>query len=112
MQGGNLWVYAFVTIGALFRFISKLYKQNENRWYYNTIRYTNFFDSDGKRIAKDDSVVYRNKIYEIYNDKGTWYLSDSHIGTDIKLEDAVMDNEGKIKVYFFNMGRRKEDDEA
>lgn len=71
-----------------------------------------FFCSDGKRIAKDDSVVYRNKIYEIYNDKGTWYLSDSHIGTDIKLEDAVMDNEGKIKVYFFNMGRRKEDDEV
>lgn len=112
MQGENLWVYAFVAIGALFRFISKLYKQNENRWYYNTIRYTNFFDSDGKRIAKDDSVVYRNKIYEIYNDKGTWYLSDSYIGTDIKLEDAVMDDEGKIKVYFFNMGRRKEDDEV
>ncbi len=39
-------------------------------------------------------------------------MSDSHIGTDIKLEDAVMDNEGKIKVYFFNMGRRKEDDEV
>lgn len=110
MQSENLWIYAFVVIGALFRFISKLYMQNKNKWYYNTIRYTSFFDSDGKRIAKDDSVVYRNKIYEIYNDKGTWYLSDSHMGTDIKLEDAVMDNEGKIKVYFFNMGRRKEDD--
>ena len=112
MQGENLWIYAFVAISALFRFIGKLYNQNENRWYYNTIRYTNFFDSDGKRIAKDDSVVYRNKIYEIYNDKGTWYLSDSRIGADIKLEDAVMDNEGKIRVYFFSMGRRNESEKV
>ena len=112
MHGENLWVYVFVVIGALFRFISKLYKQNENGWYYNTIRYTDFFDSDGKRIAKDDRVVYRNKIYKIYNDKGTWCLYDSNIGTDIKLEDAVMDNEGKIRVYFLNMERRKEDDEV
>lgn len=65
-----------------------------------------FFDSDGKRIAEDDSVVYRNRIYEIYNNKGIWYLSDSHIGRDIKLEDAVMDNEGKLRIYFFNMERR------
>ena len=106
MQGENLWIYVFVAIGALFRFVSKLYIQNENGWHYNTIRYTNFFDSDGKRIAEDDSVVYRNRIYEIYNNKGIWYLSDSHIGRDIKLEDAVMDNEGKLRIYFFNMERR------
>lgn len=107
MHRENLWIYAFVAISALLRFIGKVYRKNENRCYYNTIQYTNFFDSDGKRIAMDDSVVYRNKIYEIYNDKGTWYLSDFRIGTDIKLEDAVMDNEGKIRVYFFSMGRNE-----
>lgn len=110
MQDENLLIYAFIVIGALFRFISKVYMQNENRWYYNTIRYTDYFDSDGKRIAKEDRVVYRNKIYELYNEKGTWYLLDSHVRTDIKLENAVMDTEGKIKVYFFSMGRRNEND--
>lgn len=103
MQGENLLIYAFVAIGALVRFISKLYMQNENRWHYNTIPYTDYFDSDGRRIAKGDRVVYRNKIYKLYNDEGTWYLLDSDIRTDIKLENAVMDNEGKIKVYFISM---------
>lgn len=112
MQGMNLWIYVFVAISASLRFISKLYIQNKNRWYHNTIRYTNFLDSDGKRIAKDDSVVYRNRNYEIYNNKGIWYLSDSHIGRNIKLEDAVMDNEGKLRIYFFNMERRKEDNKV
>lgn len=112
MQGESLLIYAFIVIGALFRFVSKIYMQNENRWYYNTIRYTDYFDSDGKRIAEEDRVVYRNKIYGLYNEKGTWYLLDSHVGTDIKLENAVMDTEGKIKVYFFSMGRRNENDEV
>lgn len=99
IQGANLWIYAFVAIGALFRFISKLYIQNSNRWYSICRDYTDFFDSDGKRIAENDRVVYRNRIYKLYNAKGTWYLSDYSTSSDIKLEDAVMDNEGKIKVY-------------
>ena len=112
MQGENMLIYAFVVIGALFRFVSKLYIQNVSSWYYNTIQYTDYFDSDGKRIAKSDRVVYRNKIYELYNNKETWYLSDSHRETNIKLEDAVVDNDGKLKVYFLNMGRRNENNEV
>lgn len=112
MHGKNVFIYAFIIIGALYRFVKKIYIQNKNSWYYNTIRYTKYFDSDGKRIAQDDSVVYKNKIYELYNNEGTWYLQDFNKGTDIKLENAVADTEGKIRVYFFKMGRRKEEDEV
>ena len=104
MQGKNVFIYAFI--------IEKIYIQNKNCWYYNTIRYTNFFDSDGKRIAQNDSVVYRNKIYELCKSEGIWYLQDFNKLTDIKLENAVADMEGKIQVYFLKMGRRKEEDEV
>lgn len=112
MQGKNVFIYAFIIIGALYRFIEKIYIQNKNCWYYNTIRYTNFFDSDGKRIAQNDSVVYRNKIYELCKSEGIWYLQDFNKLTDIKLENAVADMEGKIQVYFLKMGIRKEEDEV
>lgn len=104
MQGENLCIYFFVVISAVSRFMWKLYIQNENIWYSNSIWYTKFVDSDGKRISKEDYVVYRNKIYKIYNDQGTWYLFDSGRKTNIKLEDAVIDNEGKLKVYTMHLG--------
>ena len=112
MQGKNVFIYAFIIIGALCGFIEEIYVQNKNGGYYNTIRYTNFFDSDGKRIAQNDSVVYRNKIYELCKSEGIWYLQDFNKLTDIKLENAVADMEGKIQVYFLKMGRRKEEDEV
>lgn len=108
MQRDSLLIYAFVVIGALLRFIKKVYIQNKNRRYYNRIPYTDYVDSDGKRIAEEDRVVYRNKIYKLYNWERTWYLKDFDVVTDIKLENAVMDREGRLRVWSFDMGRRNE----
>ena len=52
------------------------------------------------------------KIYELCKSEGIWYLQDFNKLTDIKLENAVADMEGKIQVYFLKMGRRKEEDEV
>lgn len=110
IYGGNLIVYIYIVLNVLIRFVGKVYLQNANDWYYHTIRYTEFFDLNGKRIAENDKVVYRNQIHNIYNDKGILWLED-YLGKRVtKLEDAVMDVDGQIKVYFYNMGKKREED--
>jgi len=83
-----------------------LYRQNENLSLLISYRYTDYFDSEGKRIAKEDKVIYRNKIYSLYKEEKNWYLVDNNITEKIKLQEAVIDKEGKIKVYFYGMGER------
>ena len=80
--------------------------QNENLSLLISYRYTDYFDSEGKRIAKKDKVIYRNKIYSLYKEEKNWYLVDNNITEKIKLQEAVIDKEGKIKVYFYGMGER------
>lgn len=104
----NTIVYAFIIIGFMFRTISKLYLQNKKNWYYITMNYTDYFDSNGKRIAQNDKVVYKNKIYKLDKVNGIWYLKDNYTKTDIKLEDAVADKEDNIKIHYYSMGRREE----
>lgn len=110
IYGDNLIVYAYIILNVLIRFIGKVHIQNSNMWYYHTMEYTKFFDSDGKRIAEDDDVVYRNQIYQLYREKRTWMLIDDSGREVAKLEDAVRDVEGKIKVCLIDMGKRKEDE--
>lgn len=50
-------------------------------------------------------MIYRNKIYSLYKEEKNWYLVDNNITEKIKLQEAVIDKEGKIKVYFYGMGR-------
>lgn len=104
MVGNNIIVYVLISAGAVFRFVKRMYIQNANRWCKMDIKYTQFFDSEGKRIAQDDEIVYRNKIYSLCRVNGTWYLSDNDLSEGIKLEDAVTDK-GGLKVYHFNMGK-------
>ena len=37
---------------------------NEDLSLLISYRYTDYFDSEGKRIAKEDKVIYRNKIFQ------------------------------------------------
>ena len=110
IYGNNVIVYIYIMLYVLIRFVGKIHLHNKNAWYYSTITYTNFFDWDGKRIAEDDKVVYRNQIHRIYNNKGVWWVQDYSGKSTTKLEDAVMDAEGKLKVYYHNMGRKKQED--
>lgn len=105
IQTRNIIIYFYITISVLFTFIVKLYRQNENLSLLISYRYTDYFDSEGKRIAKEDKVIYRNKIYSLYKEEKNWYLVDNNITEKIKLQEAVIDKEGKIKVYFYGMGR-------
>ena len=92
-------------VSILLTFIVKLYRQNENLSLLISYRYNDYFDSEGKRIAKEDKVIYRNKIYSLYKEEKEWYLVDKTT-EKIKLQEAVIDKEGKIKVYFYGMGER------
>ena len=102
IQTRNIIIYFYITISVLFTFIVKLYRQNENL----SLLISDYFDSEGKRIAKEDKVIYRNKIYSLYKEEKNWYLVDNNITEKIKLQEAVIDKEGKIKVYFYGMGER------
>lgn len=106
IQTRNIIIYFYITISVLFTFIVKLYRQNEKLSLLISYRYTDYFDSEGKRIAKEDKVIYRNKIYSLYKEEKNWYLVDNNITEKIKLQEAVIDKEGKIKVYFYGMGER------
>ena len=105
IQTRNIIIYFYITISVLFTFIVKLYRQNEDLSLLISYRYTDYFDSEGKRIAKEDKVIYRNKIYSLYKEEKDWYLVDNTT-EKIKLQEAVIDKEGKIKVYFYGMGER------
>lgn len=107
-------------------FAQWLYAKNKNYWYFAHIKYTPYFDCDGKRIAQKDSVIYYGRLYNIYlldveersvfiaeEERGyrkkEWYLSKSDSGIickEILLEDAVRDEQGKIKVYEYGMGEK------
>ena len=50
-------------------------------------------------------MIYRNKIYSLYKEEKDWYLVDN-TREKIKRQEAVIDKEGKIKVYFYGMGER------
>jgi hypothetical protein len=106
IQTRNIIIYFYITISVLFTFKVKLYRQNENLSLLISYRYTDYFDSEGKRIAKEDKVIYRNKIYSLYKEEKNWYLVNNNITEKIKLQEAVIDKEGKIKVYFYGMGER------
>ena len=96
IQTRNIIIYFYITISVLFTFIVKLYRQNEDLSLLISYRYTDYFDSEGKRIAKEDKVIYRNKIYSLYKEEKDWYLVDNTT-EKIKLQEAVIDKEGKIK---------------
>ena len=106
IQDVNVYIYLFVIAVSLWNFVETIYIKNENRCESNKIKYTQYFDSNGNRIAVSDQVVYKNKIYKIYMVNGEWYLSDGNKKEDIKLEEAVCDVSRRIKVYSWEMGRR------
>lgn len=101
------------------RIIYKIYIKNSNEWFCREIKYTNFFDSNGRRIAQDDQVIYYNKIYNLSLfkektkdnlNKSEWYLVDTHactIKAKVSLEEAVKDEQGCIQVCDFDMGKQR-----
>mgnify|MGYP004504373893 CR=1 FL=1 len=118
-------IYLIYLICCFYWFVKGLYIKNKNYWYLADIRYTPFFDSDGKRIAQDDCVIYYGRLYKIHlldaeecsvfidekrgYRKKEWYLSKCDGGIirkEVLLEDAVRDEKGKIKVYEYGMGKR------
>lgn len=96
---------------VLIRFIHMIWLNNKKLWYYAGVEYTPYFDSEGKRIAKDDEVVYKNRVYRVFDKKGEWFLSKNLCGLmneDEKLEDAVVDERNKVKVCYYGMGEKDE----
>ncbi len=119
-------IYIIYLICCFCLFVNWLYIKNKNYWYFADIKYTPFFDCNGKRIAQNDNVIYYGRLYSIHlldleecsvfiEEKGKcrkkeWYLSKSNnsgiICKEILLEDAVRDEKGKIKVYEYGMGEK------
>lgn len=103
----NAIIYGCILIKGTWDYVCKIYVVNENRAYYRAIKYTDFWDCEGKRIPQDWKVVYRNRIYDLFCEDGKWWLSagDTRFMTnDVALEDAVMDKEGKLRVYQYGVG--------
>ena len=51
-------IYIIYLICCFYLFVNWLYIKNKNYWYFADIKYTPFFDCNGKRIAQNDSVIY------------------------------------------------------
>lgn len=103
----NRIIYFCVLIITAWNYMCRVYVANENRAYHRAIKYTDFWDCEGKRIPQDWKVVYRNRLYELFCEDGKWWLSarDKRFLTkDVALEDAVMDENGKIRVYQYSVG--------
>ncbi len=113
----NADIYILCMVWFILNFLKWLYGNNmlinENK-----LRYTNYFDSEGKRIPTDSEVIFYSKLYDVVNldsndnvvnERKTkkWYICDKNdiFNKDkILLEDAVRDANGKIKVYKYRMG--------
>lgn len=105
------YVYILGAIYMFCKFFLWIYIKNSNAWFELEREYTNYYDSNGKRIAKDDYIVYYGKRYKIYFtggvrgintlDKKEWRLEDlssTSCGNNISLEDAVKDSAGNLFV--------------
>lgn len=118
---GNWKVYVLIILYFVFEIIKWVYIKNSNRWYYLEKAYTDYFDTNGNRIAKDDRVIYYGKIYKIVyardsdesetsivNRKKLWITEDTYgtLNLDIMLEEAVKDEKGKIRIYEYGMGEK------
>ncbi len=96
-QPSNVTVIAVIYLS--FRLLIGLYREKKEYLYKRTRGYTNFFDSDAKRIPHDAFVIYRGKVYQIYrvsSDKGDskeWILSE-----EISLEEAAGDPDGRLRI--------------
>lgn len=101
------WVYSGMLAYIVLVFLKWSYIKNSNKWYEIRRRYTQFYDTEGKRIPKDAYVVYYGKLYQVYwsgdvidgndhNMKKEWrILSWGFEGDSISLEAAVKDKGGK-----------------
>ena len=115
MNGINNKIYKLYLACTVVVFIRWIYIKNKNYWFYAKIKYTQYFDSRGTRIAKKDRVIYKGILYELsfFEGKdgatGEWWLVKSRIGKikgEILLENAVNDPDGKITVHEFGMGEK------
>lgn len=106
----NVIIYGCVLVQGAWNYACRIYVVNENRAYCRAIKYTDFWDCEGKRIPQDWKVVYRNRLYDLFCEEGKWWLSarDTRFMTnDVALEDAVMDKDGKLRVYQYGVGEMR-----
>lgn len=115
-------VYWLFTLYLISIFIEWLYIKNSNIWYCMKREYTEYYDSEGKRIPKDAYVVYYGKRYKVElvrkdiglnrdNKKHEWRISTKGcLGevSDISLEEAVKDKEGKLVLDKWKLGQMDE----
>lgn len=103
----TICLYLIVIASSIGNFVLLLHVKNKNKRFYMNIKYTDYFDAEGKRIPEEGDVIYKNKIYKTIFCKGIWYLRDNThaiIQENIKLEDAVNDKEGNLRVHYWGMG--------
>lgn len=99
----SIIVYSFLIARGIIDLIGRIYQRNKILERYWNLNYTDYYDSEGELIPESNEIVYRNRIYNMHWEDGEWWLSTkknpNFLCKEIKLSDAVMDVEGKIRVY-------------
>ncbi len=113
-------VYLWGILYLAFRLVQWVYVNNSNSWYWMERSYTNYYDREGKRIAKDDIVIYYGKRYHLYfsgdvigrkdnEKKEEWRLISTEAGMlqeYISLEEAVKDQDGNLVIEKWQLGEK------
>ena len=119
--------YAYFTAIMYLMWIYSEKNYYRKRWEWKVISksYTPYFDTNGKRIAVGDDVVYWNKMYKIIfqgdiigveDKEPDYYLYDNSCSrviresNTVRLDEAVRDKDGKIIIKRWLMIDEFEDD--
>lgn len=82
--------------------LSNLHNHNQEVWERANRRYTEFYDSEGKRIYIGAYVQYHRKLYVVQKQESTEYLGSARPGSldndTIDLEDAARDIDGMLTI--------------
>ena len=93
--------------------VNKAYVHFEDTWEEMKRRYTDYYDSEGTRIAEEDIVIYYGKRYRLYqticyqdnhsSTKREWKLWDEQNtlqweSDSILLEEALQNKAGRLLV--------------
>lgn len=102
-QNSDVIFYFLVTfITGICPFIKRIYVQNAIQWHSINREYSSFYDSNGKRIANGDYVIYKGKGFKVehivsydavkkISYKKDWELIDFS-GHSIKLQGAIAED--------------------
>ena len=102
----NVFLSVSIAIAVWFsvKLFCWLYKKNMQIYSKSIINYTDFFDSDSKRICYGDYVIFNQRLYQIkfHANEKVLYLVLPGLGRikyELTLEEAVKDKSGNLKIF-------------